>query len=122
MKPDLFHHLFESTSLHDPPWYVESGLVDYVCNRSLSEINAKITVLMLKVAAAEAHFCDTNERPVLNPVTGLFDCVCQPDKTCEQNIGENQFEKAMLAFLVLAAFAWLVHKFIEIVWVRRPPA
>ncbi len=120
MKPELFRHLFQSTSLHAPPWYAESALKDYVCGRTMDQINDKITVLMLKVAAHEAHFCDTNERPVLNAITGLFDCVCQPDKTCEQDVGEGTFEKAMLGLLVLVAIAWVVYKFIQLAWADRP--
>lgn len=89
-------------------------------NGTLEEINGRLWVLMLKVASYEAHFCDQNERPVLDPDTGLIKCPCQPDKTCEQNMADAQFEKALLALLVIVGIAWLMYKLISLLWSRRP--
>lgn len=119
VKPDLFRHLFQATSLHDPPWYFESPILELL-DGTLEEINARLWVQMLLLAAHEAHHCDLGERPVLDPTTGLVACHCMPDRSCEQNLMDNQFEKSMLALLIVVAVIWVGYKLVDLVWYRKP--
>ncbi len=121
VKPALFRHLFQVGSSHDPPWYLEDGMLSTVHGKNMSQINEEICVLKLKNAILDLHVCDTNERPILKPLKGTYDCVCQADRLCEQNTEDSVLHTALLAMIALSLIVWVVVKIWEVLQRRLPP-
>lgn len=92
-----------------------------VNGRSLEEINEETTVLKLKNAILELHVCDTNERAFLNRATGTYDCVCQADRQCEQNMEDRTLDTALYAIIFLILVVWVLVKIWEVLQGKLPP-
>ncbi len=105
---DVFQHIFQTTipaeALVDGGPFLESPLLDWLCNHTAEEFLMFAWAERLIAQYYEGSLvCDVNERFVLDPSTGTGSCECLPGRSCRCDEGaEVVWVVILILFLIVA--------------------